>query len=142
MFMTLYSSIALLDTNGICSINIPNTFNNNRFYLAVKHRNSIETWSANPILLTSNTNYDFSNASNKSFGDNVKNDGGVFLLYCGDITQDGAIDFADYPLLDIDNQNGLLGYFTTDLTGDSSTDFSDYPIIDFNNLLGIITLRP
>lgn len=142
MFMTVYSSFALLDTNGMCSINIPNTFNNNRFYLSVKHRNSIETWSANPILLASNTNYDFSNAADQSFGDNVKNDGGVFLLYCGDITQDGSIDFADYPLLDIDNQNGVLGYLTTDLTGDSSTDFGDYPIIDINNMLGIITLKP
>lgn len=142
MFMTVYSSFALLDTNGMCSINIPNTFNNNRFYLSVKHRNSIETWSANPILLASNTNYDFSNAADKSFGDNVKNDGGVFLLYCGDITQDGSIDFADYPLLDIDNQNGVLGYLTTDLTGDSSTDFGDYPIIDINNMLGIIALKP
>lgn len=142
MFMTVYSSFALLDTNGMCSINIPNTFNNNRFYLAVKHRNSIETWSAKPILLASNTNYDFSNAADQSFGDNVKNDGGVFLLYCGDITQDGSIDFADYPLLDIDNQNGVLGYLTTDLTGDSSTDFGDYPIIDINNMLGIITLKP
>jgi hypothetical protein len=67
---------------------------------------------------------------------------GVFAIFSGDINQDGAIDFNDYPALDISSSNGDLGYLATDLNGDASTDFNDYPLIDINSSLGIIKLTP
>ncbi len=142
LFMNVYTTKAILDTNGLCAINIPSSLNNNWFYLAIKHRNSIETWSANPILIANNANYNFTNAANKAYGLNLKNEGRVYLIYSGDINQDGSIDFADYTYLDIDAQNGIIGYFGTDLNGDSSVDFGDYPLLDLNSSNSIISYKP
>ncbi len=142
MYVTVFSSLALLDTNGLCTINIPNTLNNNRFYLAVKHRNSIETWSANPILLGNNTNYDFSDAADKSFGDNLKNIGGVYFMYGGDTDKSGTIDSGDFPSIEFDSYLGMNGYLNSDVDGSGSIDSGDFPIPDLNSFLGISALRP
>ncbi|HPI55654.1 MAG TPA: hypothetical protein PLU10_13230, partial [Chitinophagaceae bacterium] len=51
------TSTSVLQTDGSCMFtftSVPHAM----YYLAVKHRNSLETWSANPVLLTDNTNYD------------------------------------------------------------------------------------
>ena len=69
-------------------------------------------------------------------------DGGVFMLFSGDINQDGSIDFADYPDLDISSSNGDLGYLSYDLNGDGSVDFGDYPLLDINSSNGIIISNP
>jgi hypothetical protein len=60
----------------------------------------------------------------------------------GDINQDGAVDFNDYPDLDFGNINGDLGYFPADLNGDGAVDFNDYPTIDINSINGIIAITP
>jgi hypothetical protein len=142
LFMNVYTTKALLDTSGLCTINIPSTLTNNWFYLAIKHRNSIETWSANPVLIANNANYNFTSTANKAYGLNLKDESGVYLIYSGDINQDGSIDFADYPDLDTEAQNGIIGYFSTDLNGDSSVDFGDYPLLDLNSSNSIISYKP
>jgi hypothetical protein len=39
----------------------------------------------------------------------MANDGnGVFLIFTGDINQDGSVDFNDYPVLDINSNNGVI----------------------------------
>ncbi|NDC29708.1 MAG: hypothetical protein EBZ58_01970 [Bacteroidetes bacterium] len=142
-FNSVYSVNTLINTNGIIDISLPLNLIGNSYYIVLKHRNSIETWSAAPLVINSSNNYDFTSTINSSFGDNLKDDGnGVFLIYTGDIIQDGAIDFNDYPALDISSSNGDLGYLATDLNGDASTDFNDYPLIDINSSLGIIKLTP
>jgi hypothetical protein len=69
-------------------------------------------------------------------------DGGVFMLFSGDINQDGSIDFNDYPDLDTSCINGDLGYLPYDLNGDASVDFNDYPFIDINCINGVILITP
>jgi hypothetical protein len=87
--------------------------------------------------------YNFTNAQNKALGDNLRNNGaGVFLIFNGDINQDGSVDFNDYPALDIGSNNGDIGYLPTDLNGDASVDFNDYPILDINSNNGIVAIRP
>ena len=55
---------ALSNTNGTFSAAIPGAQANSSYYLVIKGRNSIETWSKNPVLLLSGTNlYDFSLSS-------------------------------------------------------------------------------
>jgi hypothetical protein len=140
--MNLFSTIGILDTNGMCSINIPNTFINNSFYIAIKHRNSIETWSANPVLINNGAIHNFTNSANKAYGDNLKNDGGVYLIFGGDINQDSSVDSGYYGDLDLQSTNGDIGYLVTDLNGDSSVDSGDYQTIDNNSTLGIYTNHP
>jgi len=142
-FDSLYAWRGPISTSGLALANFPGAVNGNDFYIAIRHRNSIETWSAAPVTFGSNTSYDFSTASTQAYGDNMANGGsGVYLIFTGDINQDGSVDFLDYPDLDVDALNGELGYLVTDLNGDSSVDFLDYPSIDLNALNGVIMMRP
>jgi hypothetical protein len=89
------------------------------------------------------TSYDFTSSDAQAFGNNLINDGtGVYLIYSGDINQDGSVDFNDYPDLDINSSIGALGYLPYDLNGDASVDFNDYPLIDVNSSNGIISVTP
>lgn len=144
-YNTIYSATGLLETNGFADVVFSGTgANNNYYYIVVTHRNSIATWSANPIMMSNaGVSYDFTSSQSQSFGSNTKDDGnGLFLLFGGDINHDGSIDFNDYPDLDIASSNGELGYLPADLNGDASVDFNDYPIIDLNSSLGILQVTP
>jgi hypothetical protein len=141
-----FSITGTISTAGIGTFTFPVGANGNSYYIVIKHRNSIETWSANPVLLTasgSGTSYNFSNNVSKAFADNLSLVGtGKYAIYTGDINQDGSVDFNDYPELDISTNNGDLGYYVTDLNGDASVDFNDYPVLDVNTNIGIITITP
>lgn len=142
-YTMVYSTTTTLGITGLASVNFPGAANGNSYYIVIKHRNSIETWSANPISMSPTTSYDFSNDITKAFGSNMIDDGtGLFMILTGDINQDGSIDFNDYPNLDIASSNGILGYDVNDLNGDASVDFNDYPLIDVNSSNGVILMRP
>ena len=142
-YNTVFSVTGLLSTTGNANLLFPSGTLGNYYYIAVKHRNSIETWSSDTVQMATVTNYDFSSGAGQAFGSNIIDDGtGIFLLYSGDINQDGSVDFADYPDLDLGSSNGDIGYLATDLNGDSSVDFADYPLIDPSSSLGIILFRP
>lgn len=54
------SKTALLKTNGIALLSISSSFIGQSYYIVVKHRNSIESWSKNPVLFTGSlVNMDF-----------------------------------------------------------------------------------
>jgi hypothetical protein len=139
----MYSSKGVVNTNGTVAISFPNSTLDSSYYIVIKHRNAIETWSAAPVAINNNTIYNFTTAASQAYGDNLSNMGdGVFGIYSGDINQDGSIDFSDYPDLDIANNLGVLGYNVNDLNGDASVDFNDYPLLDINSNNGIIAMRP
>ena len=138
-----YSAKATIDTTGNASISFPSAALGNSYYIVVKHRNSVETWSASPVLFSTSASYDFSTSASQAFGSNLSNVGnGKFAIFSGDINQDGSVDFNDYPALDISSNNGDLGYYATDLNGDASVDFIDYPLLDINSNNGVIAIRP
>lgn len=138
-----FSVIGTLNTNGTANILFPAGSLGNSYYLVIKHRNSIETWSAMPISILASTSYNFSSSINQAFGNNLSDVGNSkFAIFSGDINQDGSVDFNDYPDLDISSSNGDLGYLPYDLNGDASVDFNDYPILDINSSNGIIKLTP
>ena len=133
----------IIQTNGTVSYNGLATAGLS-CYIVIKHRNCLETWSANPVLLTDNTFYDFSTAANKAYGDNqTEVEPGVFAMYSGDINQDGFIDSFDFPLLDTDIFNGVSGvYVNTDLNGDGFVDSFDFPVFDVNSFNGVSVMTP
>ncbi len=138
-----FSAKGTLSTAGTANIVFPASIIGNSYYLVIKHRNSIETWSALPISIAASTSYNFSSSISQAFGDNLLDMGNSkFAIYSGDINQDGSIDFGDYPLLDIASQNSVLDYDSNDLNGDASVDFGDYPILDMNSSKGIFSMRP
>jgi hypothetical protein len=142
-FNQIFKQKGIVDINGNIQLNIPPTALNNAYYLVVNYKNAISTWSKNPVTMTSITNYDFSSAMGQAYGDNLIDDGnGVFLIYSGDINQDGFIDGNDFIDLDNDNANFVSGYTITDVNGDGFVDGNDFIILDNNNANFIGIVRP
>jgi hypothetical protein len=139
-----YTSTAALSTAGNALVSFPGGAIGNSYYIVIRHRNSIAVSSASTmVILATNASYNFSSAATQAMGDNLIDDGsGVFMIYTGDINQDGSVDFNDYPNLDVASSSGVLGYDPNDLNGDASVDFNDYPLIDVNSSNGIISVLP
>lgn len=108
------------------------------YFLAVEHRNSIETWSSGLIQfpqVSKSAEYDFTASNASSFGSNmtqVDNSPVKFAVYGGDVNQDGSVDLTDIVIVFNDANNFLGGYVSSDVTGDSFVDLSDLTLT-FNN---------
>jgi hypothetical protein len=115
----------------------------NDFWISLKQRNHINTWSANAITINEYTNYNFTDAANKAFGSNqIEISTGSWALYSGDVNQDVTIDIFDFLEWDADNQSFNSGYYATDLNGDANVDIFDFLIWDPNNQNFIGTITP
>ena len=134
------SKIGILKTNGDVTVSYSSAvLVNTSYYLRVTHRNSVETWSKFPVLLTSSSTYSFKTAASQAFGDNqaLTFDNLYFAMYSGDINHDGAVDGGDFLELDPSIQNGDGGYAIGDLNGDGAVDGGDFLVIDPNILQGV-----
>lgn len=129
-----------LHTDGTFSVtDIPSTISGS-YYIVIKHRNSIETWSKLPFNFSGADPfaYDFTTAINMAYGDNLKSMGTIWAIWAGDISvsgvQDGIVDGSD--MLEVDNSSkppALQGYYPQDINGDGIVDGSDMLIIDNNS---------
>ncbi|MBI5727619.1 MAG: hypothetical protein HY965_07185 [Ignavibacteriales bacterium] len=143
-FTTLDSAFVVLDSvTGQAIAHLYNAVNSTPYYIALLHRNSVETWSAAPQQFAANAlSYDFSSNSNTAYGSNEILVGSKYCLYSGDVNQDGFIDFSDLTLIDNDSYNFASGYLTTDVNGDLFVDFSDLTLVDNNSYNFIGTANP
>jgi hypothetical protein len=133
----------LLDNIGQGTGRFYNAINGTPYYIVLKHRNAIETWSALPQTFTANTmSYDFTSGLNKAFGNNLKLIDTKWCIYSGDVNQDGIINTTDLNLVFTDNVNGSSGYIATDLNGDLITEIEDINIVFTNNVLGVTRKTP
>jgi len=113
------------------------------YYLVLKHRNSLETWSALTQTFSNNAmTYDFTAASTKAFGNNLKQIGSKWCIYSGDTNQDGVIDILDLNSVFIDNVNGVSGYISSDLNGDMFTESEDLIKVFINKFLVVERKKP
>ncbi len=117
------------------------------YFMEMKHRNSLETWSSSPVSYSQggNINYDFTTSKSRAYGNNmtnVNNSPPRFAIYSGDIQQDGAIDVNDLSLADNDAFNFVSGYVNTDVTGDNVVDAADIAIVDNNAFNFVSVSRP
>lgn len=143
---TTYAVVAtttgVLQTDGTAACTFA-TAQTGSFFIAVKHRNAVQTWSAAPVTLGSVSSYDFTTAANKAFGDNMKEvSSGVWALYSGDLNQDESIDISDGDTLMNDSYNSAYGYLATDLNGDGSVDISDLDYFYNNSYNSVYTHNP
>jgi hypothetical protein len=119
---------AILHTNGTLSCKLNPSLFGHAYYIALQHRNAVETWSANPVTINGNTAYNFSTAAAQAFGDNQKDisgNGTLFALYSGDNVKDGNIDLYDLNAIESDIIDFAYGYYTTDINGDGNVDLYD-----------------
>lgn len=106
----------------------------NSYYIHLKHRNSIETWSSSPVMidpLTATCFYNFTTSQSQAFGDNMKQVDESplrFGIFSGDVNRDGTVDALDVSAIDNDAFNFVSGYVQSDITGNNVTDISDIAI--------------
>ena len=134
------SSKVFLGPTGNSSISFINTGTATK-YINVKHRNSIELWSASGVAfkLDSTVTYDFTTAANKAYSSNQILNGGKWCMHNGNVNGDLFVDLAD--VLQTYNAANLftVGYVITDLTGDNFVDLTDV-LIAYNNATNFVTV--
>jgi len=138
-----YTATARLLANGTAVVTFPSAVTGN-YYIAIKHRNSIQTWSTDPVAFGTTTSYDFSTAATQAYASNmVEVEPGVWAIYTGDLNQDDFIDSFDFPIFDLDATNGVAGvYVATDMNGDGFVDPFDFPVFDVNSFNGVLAVYP
>ena len=141
-YALIASTKTVLNTDGTATANFTSV--SGSYYIAIKHRNTLQTWSANPVSVGGvPAIYDFTTGVNKAYGSNMISTAGVWTLYTGDIDQDEFIDGNDFPGFDTDILNGVTSvYIATDLNGDGFVDGNDFPLFDANILNGVQSVHP
>jgi murein DD-endopeptidase MepM/ murein hydrolase activator NlpD len=133
-----------LNSSGYAIANFFNLSDGVYYYIVVKHRNSIETWSKTVQQFNTGfpISYDFTTSRTKAYGDNMKYKSGKYCIYSGDINQDAFIDITDYSI--VDNAVSIFGggYTISDLDGDLFVDVSDMAIVDNNAYNFVSRIRP
>ncbi|MFZ1321620.1 MAG: YHYH protein [Ignavibacteria bacterium] len=115
------------------------------YYIQIKHRNSIDTWSKSggeSFVNGANLNFDFTGSASNAYGNNSQQKGARYCMYSGDVNSDGFVDVTD--LSEIDNAAGSFatGYILSDVTGDFFTDLDDLSIADNNSSNFVTIVRP
>ena len=132
-----------LNSSGSGNCNFSNAVNGTPYFFVIKHRSAIETWSSVPQSFSNNAfNYDFTTASNKAYGNNLKLINGKWCIKGGDVNQDGFVNSADLNFVYSSNVSGFTGYNSTDLNGDNYTEIADLSIVFTNYILGVQRISP
>ncbi len=139
----LASGTAVLGTNGQASFTFPASINGATGYIAVFHRNAVQTWS-DLVTFSATTNYNFTTAATQAYFGNQKEVApGVWAFFSGDVApQDEVVDIFDVIPMDNDVINFAFGYVPTDLTGDGVVDIFDVIILDNNVINFAASVHP
>lgn len=137
------SAVSVLNSDGKGTFNFSNAVSGVGYYIVVNHRNSIETWSANPMTFISDTlSYDFTTAATTAYGNNLFLKGSRWTIYSGDINKDGFVDLTDLSLAYNDATLFVTGYAITDVNGDLFSDLFDVLIVYANSSKFIGVAKP
>lgn len=135
----IYPQVAI-NTDGLMNIPINPSLEH---MVGIKHRNSIETWSANGFLPNDfGVSYDFTLDATYALGLTTKELGGVYCLMAGDCNQDGSVDALD--LIAIDNAAAVfsMGYLAQDINMDGDVNEADILLTTENSQLFARSMRP
>jgi len=136
------------NSQGTLKFTSDNVSADTKYYLHMKHRNSIEIWSSGYISFdgfTSQNFYDFTSEINKTYGDNMKqiDESPVkFAAFSGDINQDGNVNLSDVLIAYNDANSFITGYKVSDVTGNNITDLSDVILAYNNSNLFVVKITP
>ncbi len=142
-FALIDTKQAVLLTNGTVSATFTQPAGS--YYIGIRHRNTLQTWSANTLSCTASTPlYDFTDAASKAMGNNqIQVEPGVWAFFTGDLNQDDFVDGNDFPAFDTDSFNGVNSvYVATDMNGDGFVDGNDFPVFDVNSFNGVLAIHP
>ena len=142
-FAIVDAAKVILNSSGNGSPKFYSAVEGTNYYIALKHRNSIETWSANtPQFVSGAMSYDFTDAQAKAYGLNMVKVGTKWCIYNGDVIIDEFIDGSDVSEVFNASSAGASGYIITDLTGDDFVDGTDVSIAFNNSNAGVGAFYP
>ena len=123
-----------LAPDGLASFQISPTWSGN-YYIRVKSRNHLETWSAIPVPFnTTNVNYNFTTAMLQAFGSSpqvlVSTNPPLFAFYLGDLDQGGWVDAIDFNLFEPELTAGSVGFILSDFDGGGWVDAIDFNMFE------------
>jgi len=131
-----------LSTSGTATVTIPAAYAGS-YYITVKHRNSLETTTVTTVSFSASViSQSFGSPSNIYGGNLASTYDGRYVIYAGDVNQDGFIDTQDYVDIDNDSYNYMAGYLISDVDGNGMVDTNDYIFVDNNNYNYISTVHP
>jgi len=58
-YAQVYSTTAALNLAGQATVTLPAVYSGSSYYIVIRHRNALETWSKLPVLFGAVTNYNF-----------------------------------------------------------------------------------
>jgi len=142
-YQTVDSAFVALDSLTLTTSIITDVSPGN-YYIVIKHKNSLETWSkaGGEPLGTGDYLYDFTSAASQAYGNNLILKNGSYCIFSGNINADFIIDAED--LLAVDNAvfNFAPGNNISNLNGDGIVDVEDLAICDNNARAIRIVERP
>jgi hypothetical protein len=140
-FSRVFTQKVVLNVDGEASATFPASAIGNSYYLVVRGRNFIETWSASPIAFMSSTSYHFGSVS-QAYGNNLGVVSGVSVIYSGNFASplNNYIGTEEYNQWEQDFNALNSGYIASDLNGDGFSGTEDYNIWEsgFNNLIEVL----
>ena len=141
------SATANVTSDGDGLFTFLNADNGTPYYIEVRHRNSIETWSKTPQQFTaSNLTYNFSQSVTTAYGDNLIEvkpaPDAIYAVYNGDENQNGTVDLTDVVNVSNAASSFISGYVTSDMNGDNITDLNDLVITSNNASAFVAAVKP
>lgn len=139
---SLYAYRGVLNSSGSITCAFPAGANGGNYYIVVKHRNSIDTWSASAQNVSSIGSYSFT-TSGQAYGSMANLGGGIYGIYSGDVNGDGTVNHADKFLVQHSIHQFPIGtYSVYDVNGDAMVDAADLRIVRNNIPLNLTVGHP
>jgi len=142
-FLPVDSGSAWLDSSTLTA-SITKLIQPGNYYIIIKYKNGMETWSkpGGEPLGNGNYFYDFTSSASQAYGNNLVLKDGLYCIYSGNVNGDDVIDAED--LLAVDNAvfNYAPGTSIANLNGDNIVDIEDMAICDNNARAIRVVERP
>lgn len=137
------SARGVLSSSGSGSFNFRNVQSGTSYYIMVRHRSALETWSSVPLVYSGiQASYNFTASASAAYGQNQILVGTRYCLYSGDVNTDYLIDGADVLSVDNAASGYMTGYVRQDVNGDGFVDATDVGITDRNSENFVSAIRP
>jgi hypothetical protein len=128
---------ASINVDGTINMsNIPATLTSS-YYVIIKHRNHVETWSQIVSFAGQIIDYSFTDALSKAWGNNMILIGTASCIFTGDTNSDQYVDGFDLAITFNLNKQGGYGYRLSDINGDGFVDGFDLVKVFNNNKKGV-----
>lgn len=147
-FSVVDSSVALIDSVSLTGNYKFNNAGPGTYYIVLKHRNCIETWSSSggisydPMKINS---FDFTSSDMQAYGNNmilVDNSPVKYAMYSGDVNNDGTVELSDLIEVYTGAVNFISGDALHDLNGDNTVNLNDLLICYNSASLFAETIKP